>query len=101
MDELQQHDGAADLAVLLCRNCDSDPIAPFAGLSIPANSGGVSWPIGLRRFCKRRAAAAWDEQHDRRLRVDKRLHRRADAEEPRPSMRTPPFGPRREPRLTP
>jgi hypothetical protein len=69
MDELQQHDGAADLAVLLCRNCDSDPIAPFAGLSIPANSGGVSWPIGLRRFCKRRAAAAWDDQGQRRTRL--------------------------------
>jgi hypothetical protein len=61
MDEGQQHDGGADLAVLLCRHCDSDPIGPLAGSSIPANSGGVSWPLGLRRFCKRRAAAAWDE----------------------------------------
>jgi hypothetical protein len=64
-DEGQQHDGGADLAVLLCRHCDSDPIGPLAGSSIPANSGGVSWPLSLRRFCKRRAAAAWDEKHER------------------------------------
>jgi hypothetical protein len=46
LDELQQHDGGADLAVLLRRHCDGDPIEPLAGSSIPANSGSVSWPLG-------------------------------------------------------
>jgi hypothetical protein len=34
-DERQQRTGVVDLAVLVCRHCDSDPLGPLAGSTIP------------------------------------------------------------------
>jgi hypothetical protein len=30
-DDLRQRDDGAEVAVLFCRHCDSEPIGPFAG----------------------------------------------------------------------
>jgi hypothetical protein len=47
--------------VLLCQNCDSELIEPFAGLAMLSSLHFVSCALAPERCCKRRPAAGVDE----------------------------------------